>query len=70
MADAPTSASAEMDKFLKWIMLQVKWKSGALSAPGDTTMAILPEVEKVMKGVSARVATRRITTPGAKQMHH
>src|SRR5205085_5745821 len=28
----------------------------AMTTPGDTTMATLAEVEKVMKGVSARVA--------------
>jgi 2-dehydro-3-deoxygluconokinase len=28
----------------------------AMTTPGDTTMATLPEVEKVMKGTSARVA--------------
>ena len=28
----------------------------AMTTPGDTTMATLPEVEKVMKGASARVA--------------
>ena len=28
----------------------------AMTTPGDTTMATLAEVEKVMKGASARVA--------------
>jgi 2-dehydro-3-deoxygluconokinase len=28
----------------------------AMTTPGDTTMATLVEVEKVMKGASARVA--------------
>jgi len=43
-------------------MQQVKFKSGAahgalaVTTPADTTMATLSEVEKVMKGVSARVA--------------